>query len=306
MVKCMGRPLRIAVTGGTGFIGSRLMPKILDCGHDVVSIQRRLTKNSKLDVFLCDLDSSESNLESFLTGCDVLINLAAYIPKDNSSFAESEKCMRINALSTLRLLSAAENSRVGHFVHVSTAALYAPSNGLVTESSPLLPNRAAAYLASKLAAEVYVANAIEARRIKCSVLRLSSVYGDGMSSKGLVPECVQQLQSGRKFVIADNNRYRTDLVYVDDVVAGILNCLHQPQSGRYNIASGNLVSPLQIARTIAKIIGANGACIGVDRVKDEIFRGNYGRLSIQRAKSLLDFTPTPLSVGLEKFILKYK
>lgn len=294
------RPLRLALTGGTGFVGSRTADRLAREGHQVLRLQRQ--GNGALT---WDLAADDPRLAEALRGCDAVIHLAAYIPANLASLDECAKCLDLNALGTLRLLRAAEAAGVRHFIHASTAALYAPApaaaNGSTREDAPLLPVRAPAYLASKLAAEVYVANAAT-RGMQCSVLRLASVYGPGMVDAGLIPNCYKQLKASGQFSVADGNRYQTDLVSVDDVVDAIAACLSQEQGRVYNIASGALTTPLEVATTLARLLSVDPQGITVAPPAPGPGPAAYGVLDIQAARQHLALTPRSLAEGLQGYV----
>jgi UDP-glucose 4-epimerase len=294
--------LRLVVTGATGFIGSRAVAALEGMGHHVLRLQRGVADGEIGNFVPWDLGGDDSNWPGLLRGCDAVIHLAAYIPADYADLGECQKCLDLNALGTLRLLRAAEAAGVSHFVHASTAALYAPAADNAREDSLMLPVRAPAYLASKLAAEVYVAHMANRNTLQCSVLRLASVYGPGMADFGLVPNCYKQLRSTGTFVVADGNRYQTDLVYVDDVVSAIVACLGQESGRIYNIASGQLSTPLQVATSIAGLLSIDPGGITVAPPLEGPGVRTYGGLDIELARRYLGMVPRPLAEGLQYYV----
>jgi nucleoside-diphosphate-sugar epimerase len=170
----MTKPLRIALTGATGFIGRRLTGALLERGHSVRAIVRdraRAASMSALDrcsFFELNLDGSEldaSSLDAALDGVDVLCHSAAWIPKDLRDARQASLCLRVNALATLSFVEACVARNTPRMLYFSSANVYTPSAALVTEDAPTYPaSRATYYLASKLCGELYVEHRATQRR----------------------------------------------------------------------------------------------------------------------------------------------
>lgn len=287
----------VAVTGSSGFIGKHTCKALEDKGFTLLRLSRRPAKGEQK----WHLDASVEESAERLRGADAVVHLAAYLPSDYEDPLQAPLCCKSNSIGTLNLLQAARLAGVKRFVYTSTVAVYTPSHYPANEESPTIPRRAAAYLASKLAAEVFVASVPFNENPATATLRLASVYGPGMPNSGLVPTFVRHIKSSTPLTIADANRYLTDLVYVADVATAIVETLERGVTGTFNIASGRTVSPLDIVKTTAKILGAGNTKINI-APKSQISIPGYTAIDINKARAELDFNPTGLVAGLSRYI----
>jgi UDP-glucose 4-epimerase len=288
---------KVVVTGASGFIGRHVCRSLAQHGIDVVPLSRSADHSTPT----WSLDASVVDNVSRLAGANAVVHLAAFLPVNYEDIDQAVQCYEANSLGTLNLLRAATLAGVQHFVHASTCALYTPSTSSVDECSPTIPQRAISYLASKLAAEVYVSGFSFATPLKTTTLRLASVYGPGMPGAGMVPSCVRNLKTSGSFTVADANRYRTDLVHVLDVVEAIFAVLRRTATGTFNIASGQSVSPLDLATTAARLLGISDQGIEVSPASNNPVPG-YTSIDFGKAQKMLGFAPRPLVVGLSNYI----
>lgn len=296
------RPLKVAITGGTGFIGSHVIPRLQEQGYTCLRLERSVDGVETEGRVSWELSSSVSQMRAALTGVSAIMHIAAYIPSNMNDISQIDRCLELNTLGTTRLLEAAVLAGVEHFIYASTAALYAPGLEKVSEDSPLYPGRALAYLTSKLAAETCVSYFGKTTPMNCTILRLASVYGPGMSSSGLIPCCLEKLRKEGVFEVADGDRYRTDLVSVHDVAQAFCAALRAGGGNTFSIGSGELVSPARVARIIAANLGKTEGVVRVLAASSGKPPECYGELDISRASSVLGYVPTPLERGLADYV----
>jgi nucleoside-diphosphate-sugar epimerase len=292
---------RILVTGATGFVGKKVCHVLEERGFNVVALSRSPSPTTTL----WSLDWTIEQNEILLKSVDVVIHLAAYIPKNYDDLNQALPCYLANSLGTLKLLQAAKQVGVNQFIFASTCAIYAPSSGETNEQSATMPERAAPYLASKLAAEAYVAAGGFGTKMVTTTLRFASIYGPGMPNSGLLPVCVRQLKTHGQFTVNDGNRYRTDLVHVNDVVESIYSALTHSVYGTFNIASGSTITPYEVATTVASNLGIPIAGITIDPATENHVP-YYGTLNIDKARANLDYKPIPFDIGVASYINSLK
>jgi UDP-glucose 4-epimerase len=292
---------RILVTGATGFVGKQVCRVLDERGFDVVALSRSTSTTNKP----WSLNATIEENEILLKNIDAVIHLAAYLPKNYEDLDQALPCYLTNSLGTLNLLRASEQAGVGQFVFASTCAIYAPALGETNEKSVTIPERAAPYLASKLAAEAYVAAGGFGAKMVTTTLRLASVYGPGMPNSGLLPACVHQLKTNGYFTVSDGNRYRTDLVHINDVVESIYSALTHSVCGTFNIASGLSISPYEVATTVASYLGIPITGITIAPATENPVP-NYGTLNIDKARTYLDYKPISFDNGVASYINSLK
>jgi UDP-glucose 4-epimerase len=308
----MTASLRIALTGATGFIGRRLTRALLDRGHTVRAIVRdraRASAMAALDrcsFFELDLDGSEldvASLDAALDGIDVLCHSAALIPKDLRDARYASRCLRVNALATLSFVEACVARKTPRMLYVSSANVYTPSAGLVTEDAPTYPaSRATYYLASKLCGELYVEHARRRGALSTTTLRVSSVYGPQMSG-GVVALFADRLSRGERVRVSDGGRYQTDLVYVDDVVSAAVAAIERPSiDGVINVGSGRATTLLELARALAALMNRGEDAIEVEPASDAAVDLGFAAVDVSRARTLLDYAPRSLHEGLRAWL----
>lgn len=294
--------MTIAVTGATGFVGRRLIAQLQAAGHAVRALVRPGTTLAGIECAPWSLDDGATGAAAALAGATGLVHLAAYIPADHGRLAEAEACWRRNALATLQLVEAAAEAGVGHVVHTATGNAYARQDRPVRENDPLYPSaRATAYLASKLAGEIYADAIGRARDVPVAVLRLSAVYGPGMVAAGMVPTFAQRLARGDTVVLDSGGRYQVDLVHVDDVVAAIAAALAGRARGPYNVGSGQAVTSLEVATILARAAGRDPDAPAVIEVRGDRAGGpvaGFAPLAIERARADLGYRPRSAADGL--------
>jgi nucleoside-diphosphate-sugar epimerase len=171
----------VLLTGGSGLVGSRLLPRLVADGHDVRALLRRdQTLPDGATAVRGDLDDAAS-LSAAVEGVDAVVHLAALFRTDDES-----AIWRANLDGTRNLVEAVRtHAPEARFVMASTGNVYdhdQPRPAL--ESDPCHPT--AAYPASKVAAEAL----LQESGLTWSVLRLPFVYGDGDGHLQAMPSLV--------------------------------------------------------------------------------------------------------------------
>ncbi len=194
-------PLRIAVTGVTGFVGSHAVRRLAGRGHEIKVLVRDRSRLSKkfpgsATVVEGALDDRTA-LEKLVTDSDVVVHVAGAIKAvDAAGFT------RVNADGTRAIVETARQAGVKRFVHVSSLAAREPA--------------LSAYCASKAAAEAIVADTAAAMDWIC--IRPPAVYGPG--DRATLP-LIQQL-SRRHALLTGLHSQRMSLLHVDDLARGLV------------------------------------------------------------------------------------
>jgi UDP-glucuronate 4-epimerase len=246
------KPERVVVTGGLGFIGSRLCAALLSEGRSVVCVDdlrgpyapsagraaaRRL---SRLGAQLIEADAGTAVLPQ----ADAVVHLAA-LPGVRTNRAPGA-IRRANTLLTKHLLASA--ARAGaRFVLASTSSVYGNARILPTpEETPPAPLND--YAASKVAAEQAVRAAARAGVAALGV-RLFTVYGPGQRPDMAFARWIEALAHGRPLHWCAPRGAARDFTYVDDAVDGLMAALDHGRAGAlYNVSGGR---PVPLARALA-------------------------------------------------------
>lgn len=270
----------VAVTGATGFVGARLVARLRREGTEIRTIGH------------AEWEAPAALDPRLLEGAHAVVHAAAHVPASMRDPREARRCLEVNALGTLALLTAAEAAGVGRIVHLSTGNLYASSDRSAGEDAPIDPTGCATYyLWSKAVADGWAR-----ARPKVVVLRPSSIYGPGARG-GVVHAFVQAVRAGTRLRVADGGRFRSDLVALDDVVDAIGLALRSSVTGPFNVGSGRTTSVLSVATTLLRLTG-----LGEDRLLVEPAglgpAPGFAPLDVTRARRELGYEPRTLEEGL--------
>jgi nucleoside-diphosphate-sugar epimerase len=216
----------VLVTGGTGFVGGRLVEKlVLEQGARVRVLVRSFTHASRIACFPVEMVSGDITDETIVTkavqGCDVVFHCAY-------DFAGTRVCQRqAGVQGTRNVCEAVLRERVSRMVHVSTFSVYAPMlDGGLTESAPQ-PRSATTYVLVKREAERIVLDLHKQQGLPVVVLQPTLVYGPFSPHWTLA--LVRNLRTGLVPLVNGGKGY-CNAVYVDDVVDAMILAATQPDA----------------------------------------------------------------------------
>jgi UDP-glucose 4-epimerase len=305
--------MKTVVIGGAGFLGSHLVPFLLEAGHEVAvqdvlpgEIATRLKGvmkeisyrwKSALDVTADDLDPY-----------DYVVHLAAQ--GDAPLAISSPKwTYNLNLDATMAVLEAARH-RVNKGQGDSFKLLYMSSDSVygrvpperlpATEEEPMHP--ANTYGASKGAAELLIDAYVSQWNVPIMVLRSTTMFGEGSRPSQAVPIFIRQALKGEPITIEGDGSQTRDINYVKNVAKAILKALRSPRSkGTWNVGSGREISIKELAELIIKITGSKSQIVSKPWRPGE--RGLRLFLSIEKAKNDIQYTPIySQQEGLERTI----
>jgi nucleoside-diphosphate-sugar epimerase len=208
------------VTGGSGFIGGRLIERLVADGHTVRALARSDGAAAKVEALgaeplrgdLSDVDSMAAGA----AGADVAYHCAAKAEnsRDWAAFVAA------NVDGTRNVVTACRTAGVRRLVHVGTEAALMNGQPLVNvdETVPLRADSRAPYPATKAAAEQLVRDA-NGDGLETVVVRPRFVWGAGDTT--LLPVMTEMVRAGR-FAWIGGGRHRTDVTHVDNVVEGLV------------------------------------------------------------------------------------
>ena len=249
---------RAFVTGGSGFVGGRLIPALRTRGVEVAALARSDASASKVEslgatAIRGDLDDVAA-LQAGMKGCDTVFHAAAHMDQ----FDPVEVHMRITTKGTENVLAAARNAGVKRLVHVGTEAVLADGHPIirVDETRPLPKRPLGAYPLTKGLAEQAV---VAANRdgLETVVVRPRFVWGKG--DKNLMAEFVDAVRAG-KFGWIGGGHYLTSTAHVDNVVEGMLLAADKGKPGEiYFLTDG---APIEFRHFITRMLATQGVDAG--------------------------------------------
>jgi nucleoside-diphosphate-sugar epimerase len=237
----------VGITGGTGFIGKKLIDHHLAQGHRVRVLSRRARPPTHpgAEVVQGDLCNGVEPLRGFVDGLDVLYHCAAEL-------RDQARMQTLHVQGTADLLRAASGV-VGRFVHLSSVGVYGQhKHGAITENTPQNPE--GAYEVTKAASDRLVVE--EGERTPgfgWTILRPSIVFGATMTNRSLF-QLVSMVNRGLFFFIGSEGA-SANYVHVDNVVAALALCARAPAAGRR-------IFNLSDHRTIERFVGEIAGLLG--------------------------------------------
>ncbi len=247
------RSARILVTGATGFTGGHLCRRLTGEGYSVRALVRNLNRCNGLhlcgvDLIRGDLQDPQS-LKEATKEIDVVYHVAALYRPENVS---KKELWATNVEGTKNILDAALNAGVRRFVHCSTIGVHGDiKNGPANEETPYAPGDH--YQESKTEGERVVLQYMAEDRLPIVIFRPGGIYG---------PRDLRFLKlinaiNRRRFVMLGSGNVIYQMVYIDDLIDGIILCGTQDQAiGNVYILTGeDPVTLNQLVRTIADCLG---------------------------------------------------
>lgn len=257
--------MKSLVTGGAGFIGSHLVDRLVEDGHEVVVIDDLNTgfrHNVHPDArFVEGSIADEQLVRDAVAGCDLVFHQAAHkavlrsveqpLPTDTA-----------NTHGTLTVLKASLDAGVRRVVHASSSSIYGGATTVPTpEDEPMNPR--SPYAVTKLAAEHYCRVFTELYGLETVALRYFNVYGPRQrpdaTYAAVIPLFVDALLHGRAPEVHGDGLQSRDFTYISDVVDANLAAASAPAAqcaGRaYNIAGGASWTLLDILAILGQRLG---------------------------------------------------
>jgi nucleoside-diphosphate-sugar epimerase len=243
----------VALTGGTGLIGKRLVPALRAAGIHVRLLSRtpRAPQPGITNV-VGDLQDPAA-LRELLRSANAAIHLGGIAHTSLRTEAERNHAREINVRSTIRLFELAKEEGIERVIFASTAHVYAGQRGLqLNEQSPVAGD--SFYSGLKLEAETEAQVAVR-QGLDVVILRPCIVYGPGVRFN--LASLMQAIRRGYYFHAGNVDPVRS-FASVDTVAAAIVHLLYAGVSGQaYNIADREPVSLVSWVNVLAGRMGAS-------------------------------------------------
>lgn len=212
--------MKIFVTGANGFIGSHVVKRSLDLGHEVVGL-RRTDRTQKIDLQSKPKwieGTLEDDLQKHLEECDAVIHLAAY--GVNPRYNSRTEAFRWNVSASLNFLEQAKKANVKRFVIAGSCSEYGKSAeryDFVPCDAPLEPIDV--YGSSKAEASVRAVKFAKENELELAILRPFHIFGEGESEYRFWPSLKNAALSGQDFPMTLGEQIRdfTPVEYAADI-----------------------------------------------------------------------------------------
>ncbi|MEU8922970.1 NAD-dependent epimerase/dehydratase family protein [Kitasatospora sp. NPDC048545] len=305
--------MRIAVTGGCGFIGSHVVDHLVAAGHEVLAVDTTDkylnpdAEHARIDVL--DLKA----LTSALAGSEVVYHLAAMADVEQIS-ADPVRAVRTNIDGTEAVLEAARRSGLSRTVLASTVWVYGAAlageqlggeEQELDEHVPIeLEHSGHLYVATKLSAEMLVHSYRELYGQHFTILRYGIPYGPRMRDELVVARFVQAALAGRPITIAGDGRQSRNFVYVEDLADAHVRALSPAAEDQtFALEGSTAVSVRDIADTVDDLLGP----VSIEHIGGRKADYTGRRISSAQAKRLLGWSPqTNFTEGVRRYADWYR
>lgn len=257
--------MKVAVTGGAGFIGANLCRFLVERDGAQVSVIDDLSTGRAenlhgLDVrFVSGSILDPKALDEALSGADSVVHLAAR-PSVARSIDNPVQTHEANSSGTLALLEAARRLRTPHVIIASSSSVYG-ANTITPKTEDLAPLPLSPYAASKLSTEAYGLAYQASFGIPTMVFRFFNVYGPlqpaGHAYAACIPAFINAALRGDSVTVNGDGKQSRDFTFVDDVARVISSAVSGKTTAQrpVNLAFGRSTDLLTLIAALESIIG---------------------------------------------------
>jgi uncharacterized protein YbjT (DUF2867 family) len=255
----------LAVTGGTGFVGSHLLRLAAEAGHELRALTRKAQPPEPGIAWVEGALDRADSLPELCQGAEAVIHIAGLISGDKAAFRQ------VNVEGTRRLIDAARQAGVRRFVHVSSLAAREPE--------------LSAYGASKAESE----NVVRESGLDWTIVRPPAVFGPGDR------ETLELFRMARRGFVALPPKGRFSVIHVEDLCRLLLALPERPET------VGQLYEPddgreggwahRHFARTLGRQFGKRAATFAMPKLVmagaariDTLIRRDRAKLTPDRAR----------------------
>ena len=308
--------MKYLITGGLGFIGSKIIEQLSNDGHSITCVDNKDTygiissvglnklmswrtrnwDNKNISTINGDLLDRDVCLRAFKNRPDVVIHLATY---PRAKIVDEDPIQGIPKVigTTTNLLWHASKFGTKKFVYISSSMVYGDFVDGTKEDSNTKPQNI--YGEAKLTGERLTKLFAKRDGLNYIIVRPSGVYGPGDLPDRVVSKFFAKAMNNETITL-HNGENKVDFTYRDDAASGIIKSANSDVANTsFNITAGKATSLITLAETIIDITGSESDIEDIGMHKLYPMRGT---LDIGRAKDLLGYSPThSLREGLENY-----
>lgn len=277
--------LHILVTGGTGTLGKPVSRKLSEV-YEVITPSR-----NELDL---RQGSTQLDLIAGEREIDCIVHLAnPRVYTSNIALGDTLTMLR-NVLD----VCVARDIKLVYLSGWEVYSGYRSSHLMADESLPLLPK--GPYAETKYLCEMLIEHCRRTQGLRCTMLRPSPVYGVGSDKPKFIYNFIDKIKRSQRIVTHcyNNGLPSLDLLYIDDLVAAVVQTVSSDFSGNLNIGTGEITSTRKIAEILLGLLGGQSeidstlidsdtACIAMDSSKAQEVLGWQATIGIEQGLQLI-------------------
>lgn len=299
------------VTGGAGFIGTNLVKRLLNDGHQV-----RVLDNFSAGDFVRFPERQQSGAEyvrgdirdrallaKVMVGIDGVFHEAA-VPRVPYSVEHPGETNEHNISGTVNVLEAARDAKVKRVVFATSSSVYGSDEAIaLTEDRPKRPK--SPYALQKLAGQEYCRLFYELYGLETASLCYFNIYGSYMDPEGayalVIGKFLKQRQEGKPMTICGDGEYYRDYTHIDDAVEANILAMTSDKVGKGELINIGNNQPYSVNQLAALISGPT------IKINPRAGDPRYSRADNTKAKELLGWQPKiPLAEGIKRMKEEWK
>ncbi|MBK5305873.1 MAG: SDR family oxidoreductase [Frankiaceae bacterium] len=271
--------MRTVVTGGAGFLGSHLCERLLDDGHEVLALDNFLTGTPQNVAHLMPRDGFRlirADVTDFVHVAgpvDQVLHFASPASPVDYLLLPIET-LKVGSIGTLHALGLAKE-KGARFLLASTSETYGdPQIHPQPETywghvNPVGPR--GVYDEAKRYAEALTMAYRRTHDVDTSIVRIFNVHGPSMRAHDgrAIPAFISQALTSRPITVAGDGSQTRSIMYVDDLVEGVMRLLRSDLAGPVNIGNPHEVSVLHLAETIRDLTSSSSEITFIERPVDD-------------------------------------
>ncbi len=285
----MSKKISILLTGGTGLIGSELSKSIVSTyGNLSVLYRERKLPIAGINWIKHDIGKDAINeLTDVLNETDIVIHNAACVKNGNTK-SEIDEIEAVNVNFTKNLLEKIAKTKVKKIIFTSSFSfIKKPLPSIITEDAPI--DCITTYSKSKYDGEELIKAYAHKYHINYNILRISSPVANdlNMMPDTVLKKWIINSMAGEPIQVFGTGSRTQDFISVTDIASAYIQCIqNQNISGTFNLASGNPIAMLDIAKLITNKFGNQYVFSGLDGNEND--RWN---IAVSKIKDQFNFTP---------------
>lgn len=281
--------MKALVTGGSGFIGSHIVDKLIENGIEVRILDTNVPYRDDVEFYEGSILHSK-DVNRCVKDVDVVYHIAAFSNIDLVK-ANPVKTVKLNIFGTAMLLEAARKYGIKRFFFASSVFVYG-NNGHI-------------YRTAKVSSEMLCKDYYTLYGLPYTILRFATVYGPRSRDADVVSIFVQRTLNGENLIIRGDGMQQRNFIYVEDVANGSAKALKEDAKAKtFVLASPHSISINELADSVRNVYGNNTKIIYQgDREYD--YDGEIA--DIETTQKELGWSPrVSLSEGITRYATWYK
>lgn len=307
--------MKVVITGGAGFIGRHTVKHFIDCGDDVLNIDKltyasnlentKISKFIKLDI--CETNELHKIIKEFSP--QILINFAAETHVDNS-IRSSKEFVKSNLEGATSVMDVCIKNNV-KLCHISTDEVYGPAvDRPYVESDKLSPMNP--YSATKAAADMMLSAYKNTHNLNYIIVRPSNNYGPNQHQEKFIPKLVNCIKKKTQFPlygIGDQEREWTFVKDTSSIIRNLVNTksISWNEGSIYNLSSGITYKNIDVANII---IDSYNKKYGFTYKVEDIIKFSEDRpghdkkywISSEKLSNIVKYDYTPFHIGISEVV----